>query len=177
MPSMTWQFILFSYLLSLSLLSFSPCSVHFCLLFSPCSVPTPIQFLLLLHYFYTFKVKHIGYEHSLSIHIIQPQTSTDQGQWWPQICPSGFRISIVRLNTPPYSSIRPSTHCSCWELWIHLWKVPNPLAAPMTQVSSPIPFYIIMGTVSVTLNQCALHLAFDTCVFHFNFDGFIFDEI
>ena len=60
---------------SLSLLSFSPCSVQFCFVVFAlfCSVPTPVHFLLIFHYLYTFVVKHFGYEH-LSIHIIQPQT-------------------------------------------------------------------------------------------------------
>ena len=152
--------------------------IHFTILSCSCYILTPVQFYF---YFYgceyTFERSRLKQlQHILVVSTPQAfsssslRPSTDQGHWWPQIHPPGFRISIARHSPPPYSSIRPSVDQGCWGLQLHLQKV-------MTLLSSPIPFYNTMGTVSVSLNWYAFthiscmhfcildHLAFDIADF------------
>ena len=146
------------------------CSFHF-VLFLFCFTFHCYHFHLVLFIYFTFNlflyypnpssvstsisvVKYIGCEPYWVSSLSSLRCSKEQAHWWPWIHPSGFRISVARHSTPPYSSIRPSSDWGHWGLSTHLWKVLNPLAAPITLLGYPVLFNNTLGTVSVTLNWC-----------------------
>ena len=69
--------------------------------------------------------------------------------------PLAWNTSELPVDLPPTS--RPSPDQGYWWLQIHLVKgLKSTTVSSIDSMLPPIPFYNIMGTVSVTLNQCAV---------------------
>ena len=147
--NLTGHFVLFLFFFSLFITIIFTLLCSFILLFlsCSCSIPNPVQFLLLLLWLNILVVSPPECPHHPASDPLQIRVAGNH-----RFTPSGFRISVARCHTPPYSIIRPSADQGHWELQIHHWKVLNPLAVTMTLLGSQIPFYNIMGKVSVTLN-------------------------